>query len=80
MFLGYAKVGRVTIGSHVFIRAGSIILPNVKIGDNVIVRAESVATKDISADSLALGNPAKVHYSLQEYWKKQKFNENKPNL
>ena len=55
--LGYTKIGRVTIGSNVFIGTGSIIMPNVKIGDNVIIGAMSLVTRDILSGGVYAGNP-----------------------
>ena len=37
--LGYSKVGRVEIGSDVFIGANAIVLPGVKIGNKCIIGA-----------------------------------------
>jgi len=48
------------IGSRCFIGARSIIMPGVSIGDNCIVGAGSVVTKDVPANSLVAGNPARV--------------------
>ncbi len=45
--LGYSKIGRVDIGSNVFIGYGSIVLPNTRIGNNVIVGAGTIVTRDI---------------------------------
>lgn len=58
--LDYTKIGRVTIGSRVFIGAGAIILPNINIGSDVIVGAGSVVTKNLPDGCIAAGNPAKV--------------------
>lgn len=66
-FLGYTKIGLVTIGNNVFIGANSIVLPNVTIGDNVIIGAGSVVTKDIPDNSLVVGNPAKVIGAVDKY-------------
>ena len=38
-FLNYTKIGRVRIGSNVFIGASTVVLPGVTIGDNEIGRA-----------------------------------------
>ena len=38
-YLGYTKIGRVVIGSNVFIGAGTIILPSITVGNNVIIGA-----------------------------------------
>lgn len=64
---GYAKIGKVKIGNNVFIGAGSIVLPNVTIGDNAIIGAGSVVTHSIPANMVAVGNPAKVAYSVEEF-------------
>ncbi len=50
----------VNIGKDCWIGGGAIILPGVTIGDRCVIGAGSVVTKDIPADSLAVGNPAKI--------------------
>lgn len=72
MYLGYSKIGRVKIGNNVFIGQGSIILPCVSIGDDVIVGAGSVVKDDIPSGSVAVGNPARVVCSLEEYINRNK--------
>ncbi|MDR0453785.1 MAG: N-acetyltransferase [Deferribacteraceae bacterium] len=42
------------------IGAGSTILGGIKIGKNAIIGAGSVVTKDVSPDTIVVGNPAKV--------------------
>lgn len=54
----YAK--KVKIGRNVWIGSGVNILPGVTIGDNAVVGMGSVVTKDIPANAVAVGNPAKV--------------------
>ena len=68
--LGYAKIGRVTIGNNVFVGAGSIILPGVKIGDNSVIGAGSIVTKDVPANMVYAGNPAKQIMTLEEFVEK----------
>ena len=48
------------IGKNVSITSRCIILPGVTIGDNSIIGAGSVITNDIPANSLVVGNPAKI--------------------
>ena len=48
------------IGKNVWIGSGSVILPGVSIGDNAVIGAGSVVTKDIPANAVAVGSPAKV--------------------
>lgn len=56
--LEYAKP--ITVGNNVWIGGNTIVLPGVKIGDNCVIGAGSVVTKDIPANSLAVGNPCRV--------------------
>lgn len=69
--LGYTLIGKVTIGNDVFIGAGSIILPNVTIGNKVIIGAGSVVTRSIPDNSIAVGNPAKIISTYEEYQRKR---------
>lgn len=50
----------VTIGHNVWIGGSVTILPGVTIGDNVTIGAGSVVVHDIPANSVAVGNPARV--------------------
>lgn len=43
---GYS-VGKVEIGSNVWIGSDVIILPNVRVGNNVVIAAGTIVTKDI---------------------------------
>lgn len=71
-FLGYTKIGKVTIGDNVFIGIGSIILPNVTIGSNVIVGAGTVVSKDIPENTVVAGNPQRIISSCSEFVDKNK--------
>jgi len=42
------------------IGSGSVILCNVTIGENAIVGAGSVVTKDVPANAVVVGNPARI--------------------
>lgn len=50
----------ITIEDDVWIGGGSIILPNVRIGQGAVIGAGSVVTKDVSAGTIVGGNPARV--------------------
>lgn len=50
----------ITIGDDVWIGAGVIILDGVTIGPHAVIGAGSVVTRDIPADGVAMGVPAKV--------------------
>lgn len=79
-FLNYTRIANVKIGNNVFIGASSIILPGVTIGNNVIIGAGSIITKDIPSSTVALGSPAKVLCSLDEYIQKEKMKMNAENV
>ena len=50
----------VHIGKNAWVGAGATILPGVTIGDNAVVGAGSVVTKDVEANTIVAGNPAKL--------------------
>ncbi len=71
-FLGYTKIGNVTIGNNVFVGAEAVILPGVTIGNNVIIGANSTVTHDIPDNVVAVGSPARILCSLESYLEKEK--------
>jgi acetyltransferase-like isoleucine patch superfamily enzyme len=50
----------VVVGSNVWIGYGAQILRGVSVGDNAIIGASSVVTRDIPANAVAAGTPARV--------------------
>lgn len=50
----------VHIGKNVWIGANVTILPGVTIGDNAVIAAGAVVARDVPADTVAAGVPAKV--------------------
>lgn len=54
----------ITIGDNVWLGGGVIVCPGVTIGDNSVIGAGGVVTKDIPANSVAVGNPARVIKTL----------------
>jgi acetyltransferase-like isoleucine patch superfamily enzyme len=50
----------VIIGKNVWLGAKVTVLKGVRIGDNCIIGANAVVTKDIPANAVAVGVPAKV--------------------
>lgn len=62
----------IAIGNNVYIGNNVILLPGVNIGDNVIVGAGAVVSRDIPDNSVAVGVPARVIKSSDEYFEKIK--------
>ena len=60
------KVERTLVRKGASIGSGATILPNTCIGENAIVGAGSVVTKDVLANSVVAGNPAKLIRYLDE--------------
>jgi len=56
---------RITIGEDCWLGGGVVVCPGVTIGDRSVVAAGSVVVRDIPADSLAAGNPARVKRRLR---------------
>ena len=50
----------VKIGKNVWIGSDCTILPGVEIGDGAVIGAGSVVTKNVPANSIAVGSPARV--------------------
>jgi maltose O-acetyltransferase len=52
------------VGDNVWLGGGVIVCPGVSIGENTVVGAGAVVTKDLPANMVAVGNPARVIRSL----------------
>ncbi|KAG6558105.1 hypothetical protein Mapa_000286 [Marchantia paleacea] len=50
----------ITIGDNCWLGGGCIVCPGVTIGENTTIGAGSVVTKNIPANVVAVGNPARV--------------------
>jgi acetyltransferase-like isoleucine patch superfamily enzyme len=60
------KVERTLVKKGASIGSGSSILSNVTIGENAIIGAGSVVTKDVPANTIVAGNPARVLRQIEE--------------
>lgn len=64
------KFGKIVVGNNVFIGVNSIIMPNVKIGDNCIIGAGALVTKSIPSGEVWGGVPAKFICTFEDYRQK----------
>ncbi|MDE5872131.1 MAG: capsule biosynthesis protein CapG [Muribaculaceae bacterium] len=60
----------ITVGNDVYIGNNVIIMPGVTIGNKVIIGAGAIVTKDIPNNSVAVGIPARVIKTADEYFEK----------
>jgi maltose O-acetyltransferase len=54
----------ISIRDGVWIGGGALILPGVTVGENAVVGAGAVVTRDVAANTVVVGNPARVVRSL----------------
>lgn len=59
------KVERTYVRKGASIGSGATILANVTIGENALVGAGSVVTKDVPANAVVAGNPARIFRYLE---------------
>jgi acetyltransferase-like isoleucine patch superfamily enzyme len=60
------KVERTVVKQGASIGSGATILANTVIGENAIVGAGSMVTKDVPANAIVAGNPAKLLRYIEE--------------
>ena len=61
-------IARIVIGDNVYIGTGAYIMPGISIGNNCVIGASAVVTKDIPDNSVAVGIPARVIRTIDEYY------------
>lgn len=61
---GATLAGCVSVDEYASIGSGAVVLPHIRIGKSAIVGAGAVVTKDVPADSIVVGNPARISHSL----------------
>ena len=61
---GWEAAEPITIGDDVWLGGGVVVLPGVTIGENTVVGAGAVVTRDLPANVVAVGNPARVVRTL----------------
>jgi acetyltransferase-like isoleucine patch superfamily enzyme len=57
----------VTVEDGAIIGSRAVIKPGVRVGKNSVVAMAAVVTKDVPADTVVIGHPARVAYSRKEY-------------
>ena len=57
---GWEYAFPVTVGNNVWIGGSVTIIGGVTIGDNAVIAAGSVVIRDVPADTLVAGNPARI--------------------
>lgn len=62
--------GSIVIGNNVHIGTNAIIMPGVTIGSNCVIGCGAVVTKNIPDYSIAVGVPARVIETVDEYRRK----------
>jgi UDP-2-acetamido-3-amino-2,3-dideoxy-glucuronate N-acetyltransferase len=58
------ELRRTTIRAGATIGAGAVVLPGLVIGERAMVGAGAVVTRDVPADTVVVGNPARVIRTL----------------
>ena len=60
----YEAAKPIVIGDNVWLGGGAIVMPGVTIGENSVIGAGAVVTRDVPANVVAVGNPARVIRSI----------------
>ncbi len=60
------KCRKVVIENNVWIGAGACIMPGIHVGENAVIAGGAVVTKDVPANTVVGGNPAKIIRKLDE--------------
>lgn len=60
-----SEIAEVTIGDNVWIGMNAIILKGVTVGEGSVIGAAAVVTKDVPANTVVAGNPARIVKTLK---------------
>lgn len=58
------RKGAPTIGNKVWIGTNAVIVGKITIGDNVLIAPNTFINKDIPANSIVIGSPAKIIFDI----------------
>ena len=67
------RLAGVTVEKNAIIGANACIVAGVRIGENSVVGAGSVVTKDVPANTVVMGVPARYHATRREYDEKKRM-------
>jgi len=70
--LGYTRLAPVHIGRRVFVGADTLVLPGATIGDDCVIGAGSLVNTEIPAGSLAVGRPARVVGTSEDFFERRR--------
>lgn len=62
--------GKISVGNNVHIGTNALIMPGVAIGNNCIIGCGAIVTKNIPDNSIAVGIPARVIETIDDYTSK----------
>jgi len=63
---GWEVAKPIVIEDNVWIGYGAILLPGVKIGRNAVVGAGAVVSRNVPANTIVAGNPARVIREIEQ--------------
>ena len=63
---GWEVARPIVIEDNVWLGGGAILLPGVRIGRNAVVGAGAVVSRDVSANAVVVGNPARVIREIEQ--------------
>ena len=69
------KLSGVKIGRGAIIGAEAVLIAGIEVGENSVIAAGSIVIKDVPANSMVIGAPARVKLSRMEYEERKKLYE-----
>lgn len=63
---GWEVAKPIVIEDHVWLGGGAILLPGVRIGRNAVVGAGAVVSRSVPANTIVVGNPARVIKEIEQ--------------
>ncbi len=63
---GWEVAKAIVIEDNVWLGGGAILLPGVRIGQNAVVGAGAVVTRNVPANTVVAGNPARVIREIEQ--------------